>query len=121
MAEEAHQDEQERDDKEDYGAQALGFDGQFGDDSVDGDDQSCDALPGHHRLGVPPRQHARETIVARLLNCTTMCVHVCMYNEWDIPFMLREINNYMYLRISLVPSLACVEKDRGGWGRGYFL
>ena len=80
VAEEANQDEQERDDKEDYGAQALGFDGQLGDDSVDGDDQSCDALSSHHRLGVPPREHARETIVARLLNCTTVCVCVSTYN-----------------------------------------
>ena len=86
VAEEANQDEQERDDKENDGAQAFGFDGRLGDDSVDGDYQSCDALSGHHRLGVPPRKHARETIVARLLNCTTVCVRV-----WDIPFMLREI------------------------------
>ena len=78
MAEEAHHDEQEGNDKEDDGAQALRFNGQLGDDSVDGDDQSRDALPSHHRLGVSPREHARETIVARLLNCTVVCVCVCV-------------------------------------------
>jgi hypothetical protein len=64
MAEEADQDEQERDDKENNGAQAFRFNGQLGDDSVDGDDQSCDALSRHHCLRVLAREHTRQTIVA---------------------------------------------------------
>ena len=79
VAEKAHQDEEEGDDKEDNGVQALRLDGQLGDDSVDGDDKSCNALSCHHRLGVLAREHTRETIVARLLDCTYLmtCVRVC--------------------------------------------
>ncbi len=74
MAEKAHQDEQERDDKEDDGAQALRLNCQLGDDPVDGHDNSCDTLSCHHCLGVLAREHARETVVAGLLDCVNVCV-----------------------------------------------
>ena len=59
VAPNAHQNEEERDDKESNGPESLGFKGCFCDNPVDGDDQAGHTLPSHDSLGILSREHPR--------------------------------------------------------------
>ena len=63
MAPDAHQNEEERDDKESNGSEPLRLKGCFCDDPVDGDNQSGYTLPSHDSLGIPSREHPCQTII----------------------------------------------------------